>query len=100
ANGANVLDPGDADANVAPADGDVADAARADAGRPDAAPADAAPADATPADAAAVPPGCGDGFVTPPEQCDDHNTMAGDGCSPTCHWEPSTCAPGAQLAEL
>jgi cysteine-rich repeat protein len=35
-------------------------------------------------------PACGDGFVDangtfgPQEQCDDGNTNAGDGCSPTC----------------
>src|SRR5690606_17658657 len=30
-------------------------------------------------------PGCGDGIVSsPPEQCDDGNATAGDGCSPTC----------------
>jgi cysteine-rich repeat protein len=37
---------------------------------------------------------CGDGFTdagaTPPEQCDDGNTAAGDGCSPTCQTEMAT----------
>ena len=28
--------------------------------------------------------GCGDGFVLPPEQCDDGNTMDGDGCRADC----------------
>lgn len=27
---------------------------------------------------------CGDGFLEPEEQCDDHNTNDGDGCSGTC----------------
>ena len=44
---------------------------------------------------------CGDGVVVPPEQCDDRNTVAGDGCSPTCRIEtgfacsgsPSICVP-------
>lgn len=30
------------------------------------------------------PPGCGDGLTSGTEQCDDGNTVAGDGCSPTC----------------
>ncbi|HEX7625138.1 MAG TPA: DUF4215 domain-containing protein [Anaeromyxobacteraceae bacterium] len=32
--------------------------------------------------------GCGDGIVTPPETCDDGNTVSGDGCSSTCLIEP------------
>jgi fibro-slime domain-containing protein len=32
--------------------------------------------------------GCGDGIVTPPETCDDGNTVSGDGCSSTCQIEP------------
>ncbi|MEZ4307528.1 MAG: DVUA0089 family protein [Polyangiaceae bacterium] len=32
-------------------------------------------------------PGCGDGLVQIGEQCDDANTDAGDGCSPTCQYE-------------
>ena len=44
---------------------------------------------------------CGDGLVwAGHEECDDGNTVAGDGCSPTCSWEAidvvaggtSTCA--------
>jgi len=32
-----------------------------------------------------APPGCGDGLLsTPTEQCDDGNTMAGDGCDAMC----------------
>ncbi len=33
-------------------------------------------------------PICGDGKVTPPEQCDDGNTVDGDCCSSTCQFEP------------
>jgi fibro-slime domain-containing protein len=42
-----------------------------------------------------APPGCGDGVVNQPsEQCDDNNTLAGDGCSGTCQIEPNyTCPP-------
>ncbi|HSN84375.1 MAG TPA: DUF4215 domain-containing protein, partial [Polyangiales bacterium] len=29
-------------------------------------------------------PSCGDGLVTPPEQCDDDNTVDGDGCTSNC----------------
>jgi len=36
-------------------------------------------------------PLCGDGFLTPPEACDDGNLTDGDGCSSTCTVEP----PGA-----
>ncbi|MGC9983372.1 MAG: DUF4215 domain-containing protein [Polyangia bacterium] len=58
-------------------------------------------ADAGAEDAAYVAPRCGDGIVVPPEQCDDGNTVAGDGCSPTCKIEigykcsgsPSVCTP-------
>ncbi len=47
------------------------------------------------------PAGCGDGIVGITEICDDGNTVAGDGCSPTCSVEPcfacagspSTCGP-------
>src|SRR5262249_35967116 len=30
---------------------------------------------------------CGDGSVDPGEQCDDGNTISGDGCSATCQTE-------------
>jgi cysteine-rich repeat protein len=30
---------------------------------------------------------CGDGILAPFEECEDGNTEAGDGCSPTCHPE-------------
>lgn len=44
---------------------------------------------------------CGDGKMTGAEACDDDNTNAGDGCSPTCTveagfactGEPSVCVP-------
>jgi uncharacterized repeat protein (TIGR03806 family) len=29
-------------------------------------------------------PLCGDGFLTPPEACDDGNTVSGDGCTSSC----------------
>ena len=34
---------------------------------------------------------CGDGRREGCEQCDDGNTTAGDGCSPTCTFEPIPC---------
>jgi uncharacterized repeat protein (TIGR03806 family) len=37
-------------------------------------------------------PLCGDGFLTPPEICDDGNTGGGDGCSPSC--APEFCGDG------
>src|SRR5215831_7117835 len=43
-----------------------------------------------------VPPGCGDGINNQGgiEQCDDGNTIAGDGCNGACHVEPNwTCPP-------
>ena len=33
---------------------------------------------------------CGDGFVTPPEECDDSNAKDGDGCDTTCTF---SCVP-------
>jgi len=35
-----------------------------------------------------TPPPCGDGLIEPPEQCDDGNTVNGDGCSSNCQVEP------------
>jgi cysteine-rich repeat protein len=36
---------------------------------------------------------CRDGFVDPPEECDDGNDVAGDGCDPACLVEPGVaCA--------
>lgn len=32
-------------------------------------------------------PVCGDGIVQAPEQCDDRNAVAGDGCTPACERE-------------
>jgi fibro-slime domain-containing protein len=43
-----------------------------------------------------VPPGCGDGINNQGgiEECDDGNTVAGDGCNGICHVEPNwTCPP-------
>jgi cysteine-rich repeat protein len=30
---------------------------------------------------------CGDNLISPPEQCEDGNTLDGDGCSASCHFE-------------
>ena len=32
---------------------------------------------------------CGDHVIQDPEECDDGNLAAGDGCDPTCHVEPA-----------
>jgi cysteine-rich repeat protein len=48
-----------------------------------------------------VTPTCGDGTIDPGEQCDDGNTISGDGCSAQCQIEscftcvsqPSVCSP-------
>jgi cysteine-rich repeat protein len=40
-----------------------------------------------------VPEVCGNGNLTPGEQCDDGNTAAGDGCSATCRFELSETEP-------
>lgn len=41
---------------------------------------------------------CGDGILTPPEECDDGNMLDGDGCSANCTTEPEPepcyCSPG------
>ena len=44
-----------------------------------------------------VPPGCGDGINNQGgiEQCDDGNTVAGDGCNGICHVEPNWTCPSA-----
>ena len=42
---------------------------------------------------------CGDGRRQGCEQCDDGNTTAGDGCSPTCTFEPIAC-PSAGTVDL
>lgn len=43
-------------------------------------------------DAPPAAPVCGNAAVETGEQCDDGNTAAGDGCSPTCRTEPKTVA--------
>lgn len=44
---------------------------------------------------------CGDGVVTaPPEMCDDHNTMNGDGCNSHCRVEGHVCADPEVLSVL
>ncbi|MCB9851929.1 MAG: PQQ-dependent sugar dehydrogenase [Phycisphaerales bacterium] len=40
---------------------------------------------------AGPPPVCGNNIVENGEQCDDGNTQAGDGCSPTCQNEIPVC---------
>jgi cysteine-rich repeat protein len=35
-----------------------------------------------------IPLSCGNGIIEPPEECDDTNNSAGDGCSPVCVVEP------------
>jgi fibro-slime domain-containing protein len=43
-----------------------------------------------------IPPGCGDGINNQGgiEDCDDGNTLGGDGCNGACHVEPNwTCPP-------
>ncbi|MGB5522898.1 MAG: DUF4215 domain-containing protein [Polyangiales bacterium] len=54
------------------------------------------PGTATCTEACAVRTGvCGDGFLTPPEQCEDGNLIDGDGCSSACVVEvPPTCGDG------
>jgi fibro-slime domain-containing protein len=41
---------------------------------------------------------CGDKVIEGSEGCDDGNTTPGDGCSPTCHAEPS-CSPATGTCE-
>ena len=44
-------------------------------------------------------PQCGDGVIEAPEQCDDGNTAAGDGCSSACTAETSAqCGDGMMAA--
>jgi cysteine-rich repeat protein len=45
-------------------------------------------------------PVCGDGVVQAPEQCDDGNLVAGDGCSATCTIEPKASCGGAVTCML
>jgi cysteine-rich repeat protein len=46
------------------------------------------------APAASAAPLCGDGIVTPPEECDDGNLVDGDCCDSSCFFEPegTVCA--------
>jgi cysteine-rich repeat protein len=48
------------------------------------------------ADAVAV---CGDGTVSPSEQCDDGNVRPGDGCNATCAIERGFVCPDATACE-
>jgi large repetitive protein len=47
----------------------------------------------------AKPPRCGDGIVQAPEQCDDANQIAGDGCEADCTMTPSTGSSGPVVIE-
>jgi len=45
--------------------------------------------------AGGAPPGfCGDGLIQAGEECDDGNTVSGDGCSPSCTIERAFCGDG------
>ncbi|HET9989353.1 MAG TPA: hypothetical protein VFQ65_12570, partial [Kofleriaceae bacterium] len=46
-------------------------------------------------DGVCLPIACGNGFVDPGEQCDDHNQVAGDGCSADCT-STETCGNGVR----
>ena len=49
---------------------------------------------------AVIPAACGNGTVEGAEQCDDHNTDSGDGCSGTCQIEagaPTDTCPGGTI---
>lgn len=89
----------DAQPDIDGAGGDV----DAEPGQPDA---PTVTIDAEPPGPDAPPPQiCGNGVLEPPEQCDDGNTDAGDGCDAACDVEPSVCGdlvptvlePGATL---
>jgi cysteine-rich repeat protein len=47
---------------------------------------------------------CGDGYTdtgaSPPEECDDGNTTAGDGCSPTCEMEAAVPPTGFRIRTM
>ena len=43
-------------------------------------------------------PICGNGVVEGTEQCDDGNTISGDGCNSTCQFEPPPCASPENVA--
>jgi cysteine-rich repeat protein len=52
---------------------------------------DACPSNIDPDDnAVCVPTTCGNGFREAGEQCDDGNTVSGDGCTATCLWQAGT----------
>jgi cysteine-rich repeat protein len=67
-----------------------------------------APASGCSAQCTAVTAACGDGVIESFETCEDGNTVAGDGCSPTCTTEPgfacsgapSTCVPLAGFPQI
>ncbi len=45
-------------------------------------------------------PGCGNGTVQPPEECDDSNQNDGDGCSAFCQYEGACCFEDGSCAGL
>ena len=49
---------------------------------------------APPANCGGAPAACGNGVIEGSEQCDDHNTADGDGCSSTCQVENPSCGDG------
>jgi len=51
-------------------------------------------------EAKAAAPVCGDGSVDASEQCDDGNTLDGDGCSSTCRIEPPPPPPKPRIASV
>ena len=51
-------------------------------------------------EANAAAPVCGDGSVDASEQCDDGNTLDGDGCSSTCRIEAPTPPPKPAIASV
>ena len=51
-------------------------------------------------EAKAQDPVCGNGSVEASEQCDDGNTLDGDGCSSTCRIEPPPPSPRPAVASV
>lgn len=45
-------------------------------------------------------PGCGNGTLVPPEECDDGNPISGDGCSALCQLEGACCFGDATCANF
>ncbi len=45
-----------------------------------------------------LPPACGDTKIETGEECDDGNTVSGDGCGPTCVWEAVAISAGGDTS--